>query len=333
MVLTEGPAPFRSGADHAAGPDRAAVLTGTDSALLDLLHALRALDYRFVTVTPETHRRAVAGRPGKAAADLRDVFGWSLPFDPGALPGAVLDALERSRMIGRAGGLRRSRIRVSSLERTLFLHSAFPTEAEDSIFLGPDSYRFARFVRSRIPALGPVRRLVDIGAGAGVGAIAAAPLVPGARLTLTDVNPLALRVARINARFAGLEVETVEGPGLSAVEGPIDLAIANPPFVVDPAKRRYRDGGGMRGAAVSLEWAIEAARRIAPGGTVLLYTGSAITDGCDGLRVALEEQLPALGCSLDYGEIDPDIFGELIEEPGYEGVERIAAIGAAIRKG
>ena len=177
-----------------------------------------------------------------------------------------------------------------------------------------------------------MRRLVDIGAGSGVGAIMAAARAPGATLTATDINPLALRFARINARHAGVELETVEASGLDGVEGPVDLVIANPPFVADPAKRLYRDGGGMHGARLSLDWALAAARRIEPGGTVLLYTGSAIVDGRDGLREALAEQLPGLGCALRYSEIDPDIFGELLDQPGYEEVERIAAVGAVIRK-
>ena len=67
-------------------------------------------------------------------------------------------------------------------------------------------------------------------------------------------------------------------------------------------------------------------------GTILLYTGSAILNGRDALREALAAQLPALGCSLDYTEIDPDIFGELLDKPGYEAVERVAAVGAVIRK-
>ena len=54
--------------------------------------------------------------------------------------------------------------------------------------------------------------------------------------------------------------------------------------------------------------------------------------GRDGLKEALAEQLPGLGCSLRYAEIDPDIFGELVEQPGYEDVERVAAVGAVIRK-
>ena len=56
-----------------------------DRALLDLLGLLKAEGYHFVTPTPATHARVLA-RPGKdRARDLRDVFGWSLPFEPDLL--------------------------------------------------------------------------------------------------------------------------------------------------------------------------------------------------------------------------------------------------------
>ncbi len=86
----------------------------------------------------------------------------------------------------------------------------------------------------------------------------------------------------------------------------------------------------MHGARVSLDWALEAAARLEPGGRMLLYTGVAIIDGRDTLRAALERELPALGCSLRYRELDPDIFGEELEKPAYARVERIAAVGAVI---
>lgn len=307
-------------------------MTGTDEGLADLLRALRALDYRFVAVTPETHRRVIARDPGRIAGDLRDVFGWNLRFEPDSLPPPVREPLERSAMVSRENGLCRSRVRVASVADRLFLHSAYPTTESDAVFFGPDSYRYVRFLEEELPRLTPVRRLVDIGAGSGVGAIMAAAQLPGARLVATDINPLALRFARINARHAGVELETIEGSGLEAVEGPVDLVIANPPFVADPAGRLYRDGGGMHGARLSLDWALASARRIEPGGTILLYTGSAIVGGRDELREALAARLPALGCGLRYAEIDPDIFGELLEQPGYEAVERVAAVAAVIRR-
>lgn len=308
-------------------------MTGADAGLRDLLEALGAADYRFVTVTPETHRRVLERDPGRAARDLRDVFGWNLPFEQDLLAPDLSNALEQSGMISKDGELCRSRVRVASAGDRLFLHSAYPTDAADAVFFGPDSYRYVRFLGDALPRLASARRLVDIGAGSGVGAIMAATMLPGTRVSATDINPLALRFARINARHAGVELETVETSGLDGVEGPVDLVIANPPFVADPAGRLYRDGGEMHGARLSLDWALAAARRIEPGGTVLLYTGSAIVKGRDSLQDALAEKLPDLGCSLRYAEIDPDIFGELIDQPGYEDVERLAAVGAAIGKG
>ena len=303
-----------------------------DAALLALLEGLDETGYRFVAVTPETHRRVLERDPDRTARDLRDVFGWNLAFGEGLVPAPIREALERSGMLERDGSRLRSKVRVATLGDRLFLHSAYPTDRDDSVFFGPDSYRYVRFLAAELPRLEPARRVVDIGAGSGVGAIVAAAMLEGARVTATDINPLALRFARINARHSGVDLETVEGSGLDAVEGPVDLVIANPPFVADPANRLYRDGGGMHGSRVSLDWALAAARRLEPGGHVLLYTGSAIVGGRDALRDALGERLAGEGCTLRYAEIDPDIFGELLGEPGYEDVDRVAAVGAVIRK-
>ena len=299
-------------------------------ALLRLLSALGREGYSFITPTPLTHERVLARGPGTTARDLRNVFGWSLKFERGLLAEDMFELLEQADALERDGQLFRSRLRVSSIGERLFLHSAFPTEAQDSVFFGPDTYRFVDFIRSELPRLGPVRRLVDIGTGTGAGAIMAAPLLPQARLTLLDINPSALRLAAVNARHAGIEAELVEGGSLDGVSGLVDLVIANPPYIVDDSGRDYRDGGDMHGARLSLDWTLAAARRLEPGGHVLLYTGSAIVDGRDHLREALERELPALGCSLRYRELDPDVFGEELEKPAYREVERIAAVGAVV---
>jgi hypothetical protein len=88
----------------------------------------------------------------------------------------------------------------------------------------------------------------------------------------------------------------------------------------------------MHGAALSLDWSLASARRLEPGGRMLLYTGVAIVDGRDALRERLERKLPELGCSLRYREIDPDVFGEDLVKPAYAEVERIAVVGAVIEK-
>ena len=200
----------------------------------------------------------------------------------------------------------------------------------DAVFLGPDSYRFVRFLEAELPICAD--RLIDMGTGAGVGAICAARKLAGAALVLVDANPEALRLAQINAQVAGLAVHAIAADRLDAVSGEIQLLVANPPFIMDRKGLTYRDGGDMLGAALSRDWALAAAERLRPGGRVLLYTGSAIVDGRDALREALEAGLAPLGCTMRYCEIDPDIFGEQLSSEGYEQVERIAAVGAVITR-
>jgi methylase of polypeptide subunit release factors len=306
--------------------------TTADAPLLTLLTALEADDFDFTPPTPATHARVVARAGKRQGHDLRDIFGWSLPFAADALPGAMLAALRDANAVEQAGGLLKSKLRVARVGSGLFLHSAYPTTSEHSVFLGPDSYRFVRFLWDELRQPG-ARRLVDLGAGAGVGAIMASALLPGARITLLDINPQALQLAAINARHAGLDVELVEGEAIDDVEGLVDLVIANPPYIIDEDGRAYRDGGGMHGAEISLEWSVAAAQRLERGGRMLLYTGSAIVDGRDALKQALERDLPALGCSLRYAELDPDVFGEELEKPAYADVDRIAIVGAVIEKG
>jgi hypothetical protein len=67
---------------------------------------------------------------------------------------------------------------------------------------------------------------------------------------------------------------------------------------------------------------------------MLLYTGSPIIAGEDRLLGALSELADEAGASLRYEELDPDIFGEELDQPAYAeaGAERIAAVGALLRK-
>ncbi|HEX8644876.1 MAG TPA: methyltransferase [Allosphingosinicella sp.] len=303
-----------------------------EKAGLALLRALDALGYGFVTVTPATHKRVVARPAKQRARDLRDVFGWSLPFDDALLPADLVAAMRDGGLVEDTCEGSKSKVRVSTIGRHNFLHSAFPTDADDSVFLGPDTMRFAAFLAAELSRAGPVRRLVDIGAGAGVGGILAAALVPGATVELVDLNEAALPFARANAAHAGVDAAIYVSDGVDAVPPGFDLAIANPPFIIDEDGPAYRAGGDMHGAELSLDWALGAAEKLAPGGRMLLYTGSAVVDGRDALREDLEERLPAHGCTIDYREIDPDIFGEELAKPAYDDVERIAAVGGVIVK-
>jgi methylase of polypeptide subunit release factors len=302
-------------------------MSRSDAALLALVRMLDARGYRFVTPTPATHARVVARPDRQEARSIEDVLGWSLPFASGLLDSEMLNLLRAGEAIEPAeGGRLRATIRVSSLRKRLYLHSAFPTDAADSVFFGPDSYRFADLISAELGECGG--HIVDIGTGAGVGAVVAADLCPEARVTMTDVNPRALRFATINAQAAGIEAASVLGGDLDGVADPIDIALANPPFIVDESDRTYRSGGGMLGGQVALDMARMALARLAPGGRMILYTGSAIVRGHDALRTALEE----LCGTLRYREIDPDIFGEELDTPAYAEVDRIALVAAILTK-
>ena len=307
-------------------------LSRDEAAHLRLLERLDALGYDFVTITPESHRRVLARPTMRVARDLRDVLGWSLPFEEELIEPAIFALMQEGRLLERCASGWRSKVRVSRIHNRLFLHSAFPTDSDDSVFLGPDSMRFADFIVEELRRQGCVTRLVDIGAGAGVGGIIAAAEIPGAAVELADINRVALSHARVNSAAAGIETAILESDGVEGIEPGFDLAISNPPFIFEENAPAYRRGGGMHGAELSRDWTLAAARKLAPGGRILLYTGSAIVDGRDALRESLEPRLSTLGCALSWRELDPDIFGEELAKPAYADVERIAAIGAVIRK-
>lgn len=307
-------------------------------ALVSLGRWLQSTGYAFTTVTPATHGR-VNARPGAAQArTLRDVFGWSRPFAPALLPSPVLDLLDAAGLAEhRPDGLLRSRVRFSSLHGHLHAHSAYPTTDEDAVFFGPDTVRFVDLLRAELERapLAPGGRIVDMGCGAGPGGLAAARCAQAAspHLVLADINPRALRFAAANAALADLDrVTYAQGDLFGAVDGEFALIAANPPYLNDAAQRTYRHGGGRWGEALSVRIVREGVERLAPGGRLVLYTGVAIADGEDPLLRVLQPMLAQRGWPWRYRELDPDVFGEELDEPAYAEAERIAAVALVVER-
>ena len=309
-------------------------------ALVALGRALDALGYQFTTVTPSTHQRVLAKQPqprkgpasvtpdgSTALTGLREVFGWNKAFAPHELPTQILELASRARVLTRTGQELRATVRFSTLGQRLYLHSGFPTSASSSVFFGPDSYRFCSLLDR---ALRPCEHLVDVGCGSGVGGLHASR--KAVLVTLSDINPLALQYASVNAALASVPTTIVHSDVLGAVDDPIDAVIANPPYMVDRAGRTYRDGGGALGEGLALRIVQEALQRLTPGGQLVLYTGSPVVDGVDIFKRKVLPLCEKAASSCDYSEIDPDVFGEELAEPGYAPVERIAAVGLVVRK-
>ncbi|HEY5800472.1 MAG TPA: class I SAM-dependent methyltransferase [Burkholderiaceae bacterium] len=313
---------------------RDAAISAEDDALRALLAYLAAHDYEFVTPTPATHARVLARRrhakPGPAT--LRDIFGWSAPFDLADVPPEVLALLKQAKIMQPVGYQYKSLVRVSSLEGMLLLHSSYPTEAANAVFFGPDTYRFCCFIR-RHARRDAHLRILDVGCGSGAGALTAVHASgSGQAAVMNDTNPLALRYARINAAHAGIATTELLAGSLASARSDFDLIVANPPYLHDDSERTYRHGGERLGRALSVRMAQDAIAHLAPGGTLLLYTGVAIVDGVDHL---LEELLPLLvahDMQWTYDELDPDVFGEELEREIYAQAERIAVTGLVATK-
>jgi hypothetical protein len=301
------------------------------SAAVELLRALDALDYDFIAPTPASHARVLERKGRAIGSNLMDLLGWSLPCRRDDVPEAVISALDEAGFLEcQQNGLIAARVRVSRVFGNLFIHSRFPTTQQDAVFLGPDSHRFGDYILRNIGGLPGNTRVLDYGAGAGAGGITAATRLPGARLTLADINPKALALAAANASHARVEHDLARAQRPTDLDRSYYLVVMHPPFMIDPDRRAYRDGGDLFGARLSLDWAMEGVRLLTPGGRLVMHTGVSIVGGRDVVRDSLAKALPTAEYNIVYDLLDPDIFGDELSSEAYAEVDRIAAVGLRI---
>ena len=115
--------------------------------------------------------------------------------------------------------------------------------------------------------------VLDLGAGAGVGAVFAARR--GARVKGVDINPAAVRCARINALLNRLEdrIQVFEGDLFAPVKGErFDLILFNPPFY--RGQPRHALDHAWRGVDVFERFAAQLGQMLNPGGGCLLVLSS-----------------------------------------------------------
>lgn len=163
--------------------------------------------------------------------------------------------------------------------------------------------------------------VVDVGTGSGAVALAVAKHLPAARVLATDISPAALAQAEYNAkrlRLAG-RVTFLAGDLLDAVHEPVDLVLANLPYISsgeiaglqpevrDHEPRAALDGGpdGLRLIARLLG---QLPGRLCPGGAAILEIGH---DQAELLRPLIGDMLPG---------------AELSFVPDLAGIERVAVI-------
>ncbi|WP_067547697.1 DUF7782 domain-containing protein [Nocardia crassostreae] len=140
----------------------------------------------------------------------------------------------------------------------------------------------------------PVGTVLDLGTGCGVQAIHAKSY--GRTVTGTDVSKRALWLAEANAALNELDIELREGSWFGPVAGRrFDQVVANPPFVVGPARieHTYRDSGlALDGASELVISGIP--ELLNPGGTAALLASWVHIEGQD-WRTRVSSWLPDQG--------------------------------------
>lgn len=177
----------------------------------------------------------------------------------------------------------------------------------------------------------PAERVLDLGTGSGVQALAQSGCAQ--QVVATDVHPRALNLARATLAANGVEnVELREGPWFAPVAGErFDRIVANPPFVVGPAEvgHVYRDSGLELDGASELV-ASQAADYLSERGTACILGAWAHTRG-QSWRQRVASWLPAQGVSawvLQRDVVDPGQYvstwlrDESIDVRSAEGIAR-----------
>jgi len=131
--------------------------------------------------------------------------------------------------------------------------------------------------------------IIDLGTGSGAIAIALADALPTCRVTATDVSQEALAQATANAKRHGVDarVSFRQGSWWQAVPHTetFDLIVSNPPYIstgeietLQTEVRLFDPRGALDGGFDGLEAyraiAVQATRRLKPGGVILLEIGA-----------------------------------------------------------
>ena len=130
----------------------------------------------------------------------------------------------------------------------------------------------------------PQAKVVDVGTGSGCIALALASERPDLQIVAVDRSPDALDVAKANRDALKLEVELRLSDMLSAVEGPLDLVVSNPPYIASAQvetlmpdvlqfEPRMALDGGPDGFTLIRPLIAQSAERLMPGGALMFEIG------------------------------------------------------------
>lgn len=127
-------------------------------------------------------------------------------------------------------------------------------------------------------------RVVDVGTGSGCIAISLALALPQAQVAAVDISAEALALAQINARNHGAAIDFHHGSLLEPITDPVDLIVANLPYVTNDEWTHLLDGikwyepaSALLAGPDGLNWLrgllAQAPSRLRPRGAIFLEIG------------------------------------------------------------
>jgi len=158
--------------------------------------------------------------------------------------------------------------------------------------------------------------IADVGTGSGIIAINLAMALPRARIYATDISNPALQVARINCQRHKVSgrVELLQGNLLEPLPGPVDMLVANLPYIRDSELKQlspeivdFEPGVALDGGEDGLDEVRalmpQVPVKVHPGGSVLLEVGLGQAETVASL---MKDRFPgsSVASSRDLGGID-----------------------------
>ena len=184
----------------------------------------------------------------------------------------------------RALELRRSAVPVAYIRGAKEFYGHVFSVDRRVLITRPDTECLVEAALAAVAADPSLRRVHDVGTGSGCIAIALKAARPELAVSVSDRDAACLEVCRVNQRrLLGRECLPARVADLLAgVRGPLDMIVANPPYVDAPTCARLAGSGwpepmaalrgGAHGAEVSLRLIGQAGGRLRAGGCLLLET-------------------------------------------------------------
>lgn len=255
--------------------------------------------------------------------DARILLTEVLGGDPALVigyPERPLDQTETARfesLVGRRG----AREPVSRiLGRREFWSLDFCVTA-DTLDPRPESETLVEAVLARVADRALPLRILDLGTGSGCLLLALLSELPRASGLGVDLSPAAVAVARRNAESLNLadRADFSEGDWTSNLTDSWQVIVSNPPYIIDVEiadlapevaghDPRLALSGGPDGLAAYRSLIPQAARLLAPGGTLALEIGAGQVKDVERLLAATG--LARAGCARDLSGIERCILAE-----------------------